>query len=94
MIDAGDIAELKAKILASGLTVSDLVSTAWASAVDLSRAPTIVAAPMARAIRLAPQKDWEVNESDGLARVSEDSKRFERRSTRRRPAARKCRSPI
>ena len=61
LIGEQDIAELKAKILASGLTVSQLVSTAWASASTFRGSDKRGGANGAR-IRLAPQKDWEVND--------------------------------
>jgi catalase-peroxidase len=61
LIGAQDISELKAKILASGLTVSQLVSTAWASASTFRGSDKRGGANGAR-IRLAPQRDWEVNE--------------------------------
>jgi len=68
LIDAADIAALKAKILASGLTVPQLVSTAWASASTFRGSDKRGGANGAR-IRLAPQKDWEVNNPAELATV-------------------------
>ena len=70
VIDTQDIAALKGKILASGLTVSQLVSTAWASASTFRGSDMRGGANGAR-IRLAPQKDWEVNEPSQLAHVLE-----------------------
>ncbi len=68
LIDDQDIAALKAKILASGLTVSQLVSTAWASASTFRGSDKRGGANGAR-IRLAPQKDWAVNEPAQLETV-------------------------
>ncbi|MHC5173218.1 MAG: catalase/peroxidase HPI [Planctomycetota bacterium] len=67
-IDANDIADLKKDILASGLSVSQLVSTAWASASTFRGSDKRGGANGAR-IRLAPQKDWQVNEPDKLKTV-------------------------
>jgi catalase-peroxidase len=68
LIDDADVASLKAAILASGLSISDLVSTAWASASTYRDSDKRGGANGAR-IRLAPQKDWEVNEPAQLAKV-------------------------
>ncbi len=68
LIDANDVVDLKRKILASGLSVSELVSTAWASAATFRGTDRRGGANGAR-IRLAPQKDWEVNDPPQLARV-------------------------
>ena len=68
LIGEQEIATLKAKILASGLTVSELVSTAWASASTFRGSDKRGGANGAR-IRLTPQKDWEVNEPAQLAKV-------------------------
>ncbi len=68
LIDGNDAAALKGKILASGLTVSQLVSTAWASASTFRGSDKRGGANGAR-IRLAPQKDWQVNQPAELAKV-------------------------
>ncbi|MBI5870006.1 MAG: catalase/peroxidase HPI [Actinobacteria bacterium] len=68
LVDDDDVASLKDKIVATGLSISELVSTAWASASTFRGSDMRGGANGAR-IRLAPQKDWEVNQPDRLAKV-------------------------
>jgi len=70
LVDEQDVAALKGKLLASGLPVADLVATAWASASTFRGSDKRGGANGAR-IRLAPQKDWEVNQPERLSRVLE-----------------------
>jgi len=76
LIDAKDIASLKRKILASGLSVQELISTAWASASTFRGSDKRGGANGAR-IRLAPQKDWEVNQPVQLAKVLKTMERIQ-----------------
>lgn len=77
LIGDQDIAALKAKILKSGLSISQLVTTAWASAASFRGSDKRGGANGAR-IRLAPQKDWEVNQSSGLAKTLETLEAIQR----------------
>ena len=83
-IDERDIAALKARILGSGLPVSQLVSSAWASASTFRGSDLRGGANGAR-VRLAPQKDWEVNQPARLASVLETLESIQRSSTTRSP---------
>jgi len=87
LIDAADIEALKAKILASGLGVPDLVSTAWASAATFRGSDKRGGANGAR-IRLAPQKDWEVNQPERLAKVLAGLEKIQREFNAAQPPLR------
>ena len=91
LIGEQDIAALKGKILASGLSISQLVSTAWASAATFRGTDKRGGANGAR-IRLAPQKDWEVNNPAELGKVLQTLEKIQRTSTARSPAGRWSRS--
>jgi catalase-peroxidase len=76
LIDPQDIAALKSKLLASGLTISELVTTAWASASTFRGSDKRGGANGAR-IRLAPQKDWQVNQPAQLSKVLQTLERIQ-----------------
>jgi catalase-peroxidase len=88
LVDAADIAQLKAKILASGLSVSQLVSTAWASASTFRGSDKRGGANGAR-IRLTPQKDWEVNQPAQLKTVLQTLEGIQKRFNAAQSGARK-----
>jgi len=91
LIDAQDIAALKGKILGSGLSISQLVSTAWASASTFRGSDKRGGANGAR-IRLAPQRDWEVNQPAQLSTVLRTLEGIPKGfSTTHSPAERRCR---
>jgi catalase-peroxidase len=77
LVDANDVAQLKAQVLASGLPLSRLVATAWASASTFRSSDKRGGANGAR-IRLAPQKDWEVNEPVELAEALQALERIQK----------------
>ncbi len=88
LIDEADISALKAKVLASGLSVSELVTTAWASASTFRGSDKRGGANGAR-IRLAPQKDWEVNQPAQLAKVLETLEGIQRAFNGAQPGGKK-----
>ena len=88
LVDAKDVAELKKRILASGLSVSELVSTAWASASTFRGSDKRGGANGAR-IRLAPQKDWEANQPAQLSKVLRTLERIQRDFNKTAPAGKK-----
>jgi len=88
LIDAQDIADLKSRILDSGLSVSRLVSTAWASASTFRGSDKRGGANGAR-IRLAPQKDWEVNQPAQLANVLETLEGIQQEFNSTQPGAKR-----
>jgi len=88
LINKKDIASLKGKVLASGLSVSELVSTAWASASTFRGSDKRGGANGAR-IRLAPQKDWEVNQPDRLSKVLKTLERIQRAFNREQTGGKK-----
>jgi catalase-peroxidase len=88
LINKRDIASLKGKVLASGLSVSELVSTAWASASTFRGSDKRGGANGAR-IRLAPQKDWEINQPARLAKVLKTLERIRRAFNREQSGGKK-----
>ncbi|MGD8882629.1 MAG: catalase/peroxidase HPI [Desulfobacterales bacterium] len=88
LIDTQDIADLKGKILASGLSVSQLVSTAWASASTFRGSDKRGGANGAR-IRLAPQKDWEVNQPEQLDKVLDTLEGIQKEFNTAQPSGKK-----
>ena len=92
LIDAGDIAALKGQVLASGLSVSQLVSAAWASASSFRGSDKRGGANGGR-IRLEPQSGWEVNDPDQLAMVLRTLEGIQQAFNAARPAASRSRWP-
>jgi catalase-peroxidase len=88
LINAQDIADLKGKILASSLSISELVSTAWASASTFRGSDKRGGANGAR-IRLAPQKDWEVNQPTQLKTVLQTLERIQKEFNRAQSGGKK-----
>ena len=91
LVDAADVAALKSRILASGLSVAQLVATAWASASTFRISDKRGGANGAR-IRLEPQRGWEVNDPDELAHVLRTLEGIQEASTLG-PRARRSRWP-
>ena len=92
VVNEADVADLKAKILASALTVSELVSAAWASASTYRDSDKRGGANGAR-VRLAPQKDWAVNNPDAAREDAERARRHPGGLQPPRPAASRSRWP-
>ena len=88
LVEEQDIAGLKAKILASGLSVSELVSTAWASASTFRGGDKRGGANGAR-IRIAPQKDWDVNQPTQLAKVLQTLEAIQKEFNASQPGGKK-----
>jgi len=88
LIDAQDIANLKGKVIDSGLSISELISTAWASASTFRGSDKRGGANGAR-IRLAPQKDWKVNEPDKLAKILQTLEAIQKAFNNSQPGGKK-----
>jgi catalase-peroxidase len=88
LIGEKDVADLKARVLASGLTVSRLVTTAWASASTFRGSDKRGGANGAR-VRLAPQKDWEVNQPNELAKVLKTLEKIQKEFNGAQPGKKK-----
>src|SRR5208283_3600544 len=88
LVGEQDVAALKAKILASGLSISQLVTTAWASAATFRGSDKRGGANGAR-IRLAPQKDWEVNQPAELAKIVRKLEAIQKDFNRSKPGGKK-----
>jgi catalase-peroxidase len=88
LVEEQDVAELKRKVLASGLSISQLVSTAWASAATYRGTDKRGGANGAR-IRLAPQKDWEANQPARLAKVLQTLEKIQQEFNRAQSGGKK-----
>lgn len=91
-MDAKDLTALKSKILSAGLSISELVSTAWASASTFRGSDKRGGANGAR-IRLAPQKDWEANQPARLAKVLKALEGIQQAFNSAQTGGKKYRSP-